>query len=94
MQRCSRVWATETAIKLGVGSAALMLTAVLFGAEAQSPERSLADVSWESAQTVTVTMINYEFIPDRLVFRRGVPYRVHLENNGSGVRSTSRHRNE
>ena len=86
MHRCSRVWATETAIKLGVGLAALVLTAVLSGAEAQTPERSPADVNWASAQTVTVTMINYEFIPDRLVFRRGVPYRLHLENNGSASR--------
>jgi uncharacterized cupredoxin-like copper-binding protein len=55
------------------------------GAEAQTPERSPAGVNWASAQTVTVTMINYEFIPDRLVFRRGVPYRLHLENNGSAI---------
>ena len=34
-------------------------------------------------------MVNYEFIPDRLSFRRGVPYRLHLENHGSAIHDFS-----
>jgi uncharacterized cupredoxin-like copper-binding protein len=32
--------------------------------------------------TVSVTMIDYSFVPDRLTFKHGVPYRLHLENHG------------
>ena len=31
---------------------------------------------------VTVDLVDYRFVPDRLVFRRGVAYRLHLENKG------------
>lgn len=34
------------------------------------------------AETVTVTMVEYRFEPDRLVFRRGTAYRLHLDNRG------------
>ena len=34
-------------------------------------------------QTVTVVTADYQFEPARLVFRRGVAYRLHLENRGS-----------
>lgn len=39
-------------------------------------------VDWSKAQRVNVTMVEYRFIPDHLTFRRGVPYRLHLENHG------------
>jgi len=32
--------------------------------------------------TVSVTMIDYKFEPDHLVFQHGVHYRLHLENHG------------
>jgi uncharacterized cupredoxin-like copper-binding protein len=31
---------------------------------------------------VSVELLDYRFSPDRLVFRRGVAYRLHLENRG------------
>ena len=39
-------------------------------------------VDWAKAQTVTVVTRDYEFTPNRLSFRRGMPYRLHLENRG------------
>ena len=33
--------------------------------------------------TVSVTMIDYKFEPDHLVFQHGVHYRLHLENHGN-----------
>ena len=33
-------------------------------------------------QTMTVTASEYQFIPNALIFRRGVVYRLHLENRG------------
>lgn len=44
-----------------------------------------ADVDWANAQLVTVQMVDDRFVPDRLVFRRGVPYRLHLENDGADI---------
>lgn len=40
-------------------------------------------VDWAAAQTVTVVTTEYRFTPDKLTFRRGVPYRLHLENSGN-----------
>ena len=33
--------------------------------------------------TTDVTMIDYKFVPDHLVFKRDVQYRLHLENHGT-----------
>src|SRR5260370_564584 len=63
--------------------------AALCRADAQTPDRAATDVDWGNAQTVAVTMVNYEFIPDRLSFRRGVPYRLHLENHGPEIHDFS-----
>lgn len=41
-----------------------------------------AAVDWSKAQTVTVELVDYRFVPDHLVFRHGVAYRLHLENKG------------
>jgi uncharacterized cupredoxin-like copper-binding protein len=32
--------------------------------------------------TLSVTMIDYRFMPDHLTFQHGVHYRLHLENHG------------
>lgn len=40
------------------------------------------DVNWSKAQLVTVTAVEYDFEPNHLRFRYGVPYRLHLENHG------------
>src|SRR5690349_5659637 len=39
-------------------------------------------VEWDKAQTVTVGTSEYQFDPNHLTFRRGVAYRLHLENHG------------
>ncbi len=41
-----------------------------------------ADVDWSSAQVVTVGLIDDVFVPDKLTFKVGVPYRMRLENKG------------
>lgn len=35
-----------------------------------------------STATIDVTMVDYKFVPDRLIFQHGVHYRLHLENHG------------
>jgi uncharacterized cupredoxin-like copper-binding protein len=37
---------------------------------------------WSQAQRITVTTRDYEFSPSRLVFKRGVAYRLHIDNRG------------
>jgi uncharacterized cupredoxin-like copper-binding protein len=34
------------------------------------------------ARPVTVVAVEYHFAPDRLTFKRGVAYRLHIENHG------------
>jgi uncharacterized cupredoxin-like copper-binding protein len=79
----------RTAVRPRLELAALALAAGLCCADAQTPERIATDADWANAITVAVIMVNYEFIPDRLSFRRGVPYRLHLENHGSEIHDFS-----
>ncbi len=44
---------------------------------------------WSLAQPVTLTASNYQFSPDRLTFKRGVAYRLHIENRGSELHEFS-----
>ena len=37
---------------------------------------------WAKARLVTVVTVEYRFLPDHLVFRRGVAYRLHVVNRG------------
>lgn len=37
---------------------------------------------WAKAKRVTVLLVEYAFKPANLTFRRGVAYRLHLENKG------------
>ncbi|HEY3912460.1 MAG TPA: cupredoxin domain-containing protein [Stellaceae bacterium] len=57
---------------------ALLLAAVLAGVAAPAAAR----IDWAKARLVTVTAVDYRFVPNRLVFRRGVPYRLHVVNRG------------
>ena len=41
-----------------------------------------ADADLESGQLVTVGLVDDQFVPDKLTFRAGVPYRLRLENQG------------
>jgi uncharacterized cupredoxin-like copper-binding protein len=45
-----------------------------------SPAVAAAD--WSQARPVTVVASEYQFSPASLVFKRGVVYRLHLENHG------------
>jgi uncharacterized cupredoxin-like copper-binding protein len=49
-----------------------------------SPARSqpTASVDWSAADPINVMLIDDKFVPDHLIFRHGVPYRLHLENHG------------
>jgi uncharacterized cupredoxin-like copper-binding protein len=49
-----------------------------------SPARSqpTASVDWSAAHPINVMLIDDKFVPDHLIFRHGVPYRLHLENHG------------
>ena len=63
------------AIRLSLGLA-LAASAIL------PAHSTIAATDWSKAETVTVDLVDYRFIPDRLVFRQGVAYRLHLENKG------------
>ena len=39
-------------------------------------------VDWSRAETVAVTLSEFRFTPDRLTFRKNVPYRLRLRNTG------------
>ncbi len=65
------------------------LALVICYASAQSPgppgTTSPASIDWSKSDLVAVTMTDYEFTPPRLVFRHGVPTRLHLVNNGNEI---------
>lgn len=50
---------------------------------------SAANVDWSKVQGVIVTMVNYHFMPDHLIFRRALPYRLHLQNDGTEIHDFS-----
>ena len=39
-------------------------------------------IDWSKAEPVAVNLIDNSFVPDKLSFQHGVPYRLHLENRG------------
>ena len=55
--------------------ASMVAALVLVLAATTSPD-------WSRAQTITLIATEYGFDPDRLTFRVGVPYQLHLENRG------------
>jgi uncharacterized cupredoxin-like copper-binding protein len=54
-----------------VAGAIVLLTAV-----------AAAATDWGRAQTVAVVTVEYAFKPNNLSFRKGVAYRLHLDNQG------------
>jgi uncharacterized cupredoxin-like copper-binding protein len=46
------------------------------------PHQGMAAANWAKARLVTVVTVEYRFLPDHLVFRRGVAYRLHVVNRG------------
>jgi uncharacterized cupredoxin-like copper-binding protein len=64
--------------RLSIGAAGVVLLAAIAPAGAQT----VSGVDWSAAQSVNVLLIDDRFMPDHLVFRHAVPYRLHLENHG------------
>jgi uncharacterized cupredoxin-like copper-binding protein len=63
-----------------VGMFGLLLTPL---AMAQAQPASTAD--WSTAQSLNILLVDNRFVPDRLTFRHGVPYQLHLENDGRNL---------
>ncbi len=63
-------------MRSAAASFGLVLGATLLGGGAQ------AETDWTKARALTVTMTEYRFAPQHIMLRRGVPYRLHLENAG------------
>ncbi|MGH7117015.1 MAG: cupredoxin domain-containing protein [Stellaceae bacterium] len=59
----------------------LLLVAALLCATAAAAAR----INWARTRLVTVVAVDYRFVPDHLVFRRGVPYRLHVANRGKAL---------
>jgi uncharacterized cupredoxin-like copper-binding protein len=60
-----------------VGKRVLLSFAVLL-----LPTTAGVAANWSRAATLTVIASEYRFTPNALTFRRGVAYRLHLENRG------------
>ena len=45
----------------------------------------VAAADWSKAETITVTLSEFEFAPATLSFRQGVPYRLRMENRGDAT---------
>jgi plastocyanin len=56
--------------------------ALLVCASVASGDNAGAVIDWGRAERVDVRMLEYEFVPDQLRFRHGVPYQLHLINAG------------
>jgi uncharacterized cupredoxin-like copper-binding protein len=46
------------------------------------PVNTAAPVDWPRAQRLEMRMIEYEFLPNQLRLRHGLPYQLHLVNAG------------
>jgi uncharacterized cupredoxin-like copper-binding protein len=57
-------------------------TVVLLLASVAPARLQPATVDWSHAQPINVLMVENSFIPERLTFRHGMPYQLHLENHG------------
>jgi uncharacterized cupredoxin-like copper-binding protein len=42
-------------------------------------------VDWSKSEIFNLLMVDDRFVPDRLSFRHGVPYRLHMENHGKDL---------
>jgi uncharacterized cupredoxin-like copper-binding protein len=60
---------------LRVGSRVLILLLAIAPGAARAAD-------WSKAQPVTVVTTESQFAPNKLVFRHGVAYRLHVENHG------------
>jgi hypothetical protein len=61
------------------------LVALVCGGAALAPALSTSaadNVDWSAATLVTVELADERFVPNKLGFRRGAPYRLRLSNTG------------
>ena len=65
----------------------LLLIGALAGSLA--PPGQAARIDWARARLVTVLAVDYRFVPNHLVFRRGVAYRLHLVDRGKELHELS-----
>ena len=56
-----------------------MLLCAVLACTATTPAEA---ADWAKARLVTVVTVEYRFLPDHLVFRRDVAYRLHVVNRG------------
>jgi uncharacterized cupredoxin-like copper-binding protein len=61
---------TNRLLSVGVAAGLTIITVAATAAE------------WSQAQQITVVASEYQFSPQALTFKRGVAYRLHLENHG------------
>ncbi|HTV44089.1 MAG TPA: hypothetical protein VMF05_02130 [Stellaceae bacterium] len=69
---------------------ALPVLALLAGPTIDAPAAPAIDapaidapaIDWAHATLVTVVEVEYRFVPNHLVFRRGLAYRLHVVNRG------------
>jgi uncharacterized cupredoxin-like copper-binding protein len=66
----------------GVNLPRLVAAFTLLLARSALAQPSAASVDWSHAQPINVLMVENSFIPERLTFRHGMPYQLHLENHG------------
>jgi plastocyanin len=63
---------------LGLAIAASLLQAFT----ATNGATEVDNLDWSRAETISIRMEEYRFAPDHLTLRRGIPYRLHLTNDG------------
>lgn len=50
-----------------------------------APISAAAAADWSQAQTIDVTLADFEFQPAQMTFQSGQPYRLHVENAGKNT---------
>ena len=74
-------------------SSLTMVALLLAGCAAGTPETPAAPAAasggpavtdWDRAEPIDIVLTDFAFDPDRIVLRANHPYRLHLENRGSG----------
>jgi uncharacterized cupredoxin-like copper-binding protein len=63
----------------------IVVSAALLLAQTSLALPPAAAVDWSHAQPINVLMVDSKFIPNRLTFRHGTPYQLHLENHGKDL---------
>jgi uncharacterized cupredoxin-like copper-binding protein len=70
-------------------AAAALLSACAHETAPSGRPAAALGTDWSQAELIDVVMTDFRFTPDVLRLRQGRPYRLHLENRGSGVHNIS-----